>query len=91
GLEEDPRFATNALRVANRVAFRDKVVVALSRWDRSELLLALEKATVPAGPINSVDQVFADPQVVARGMQVMENGIPAIRTPIRLSDTPLRR
>jgi crotonobetainyl-CoA:carnitine CoA-transferase CaiB-like acyl-CoA transferase len=54
-------------------------------------LLALEKATVPAGPINSVDQVFADPQVVARGMQVMENGIPAIRTPIRLSETPLRR
>ena len=91
GLEEDPRFATNALRVANRAALRDKVVVALSRWDRSELLLALEKATVPAGPINSVDQVFADPQVVARGMQVMENGIPAIRTPIRLSDTPLRR
>jgi len=91
GLEEHPRFATNALRVANRVALRDKVVVALSRWDRSELLLALEKATVPAGPINSVDQVFADPQVVARGMQVMENGIPAIRTPIRLSETPLRR
>ena len=91
GLEEDPRFATNAQRVANRVALRDKVVVALSRWDRSELLLALEKATVPAGPINSVDQVFADPQVVARGMQVMENGIPAIRTPIRLSETPLRR
>ena len=91
GLEEDPRFATNALRVANRVPLRDKVVVALSRWDRSELLLALEKATVPAGPINSVDQVLADPQVVARGMQVMENGIPAIRTPIRLSETPLRR
>ncbi|WP_226625686.1 CaiB/BaiF CoA transferase family protein [Alloyangia pacifica] len=88
-LAEDARFATNEARVAHRELLRPALVAALARWDRAELLAALEKATVPAGPINSVDQVFENPQVIARGMKVEAGGVPGIRTPIRLSETPL--
>lgn len=84
-----PDFATNEARVANRARLRLALGEALAKWPRDRLLKALEAATVPAGPINAVDQVFADPQVRSRGMRVEADGIPVIRTPIRLSDTPL--
>jgi crotonobetainyl-CoA:carnitine CoA-transferase CaiB-like acyl-CoA transferase len=53
----------------------------------------LEEAGVPCGPINSIDQVFADPQVGARGMKLeMAHGtgatVPLVASPLRLSDTP---
>ncbi|TMV90684.1 CoA transferase [Thioclava sp. BHET1] len=88
-LANDPDFATNEARVAHRDRLRPMLSAVLARWSRDALLGALEAATVPAGPINSVDQVFADPQVQARGMVTSAGGIPGIRTPIRLSDTPL--
>ena len=88
-LAANPDFATNEARVANRAAMRETLLPTLAQWPRADLLAALEKATVPAGPINSVDQVFADPQVEARGMRIEAEGIPGIRTPIRFSDTPL--
>jgi crotonobetainyl-CoA:carnitine CoA-transferase CaiB-like acyl-CoA transferase len=63
---------------------------------REELLAALEVQGVPAGPINDVGQVFADPQVIARGMKIdlpdiAANGgsIPGVRTPIRFSGSTL--
>ena len=89
GLVGDPRFATNEARVANRVVLRESLVAALITWDRAELLAAFEAATVPAGPINTLDQVFADPQVIARGMQIDSEGVPGLRLPIRLSESPL--
>ncbi|KFE33935.1 L-carnitine dehydratase/bile acid-inducible protein F [Thioclava atlantica] len=88
-LAEQAEFATNEARVAHREALRTVLLPALAQWPRAELLAALEADTVPAGPINSLDQVFADPQVRARGMAVESEGIPGIRTPIRFSDTPL--
>jgi len=44
---------------------------------------------VPAGPINSVADVFADPQIIARGMRIDPDGVPGVRSPISLSASPL--
>ena len=56
---------------------------------KAELLAACEAQGVPAGPINDMAEVFADPQVVARGMQIAPGGVPGVRTPIRFSDADL--
>jgi crotonobetainyl-CoA:carnitine CoA-transferase CaiB-like acyl-CoA transferase len=58
-------------------------------WKRDDLLAALEKAGVPAGPINTVEDVFDDLQFIHRGMKITPDGVPGIRTPIRFSETPL--
>ncbi len=89
-LGSDPRFATNDARVANRQSLTEALGAALAGWERDALLAALEAATVPAGPINRVDQVFDDPQVIARGLRIDPEGVPGLRSPIRLSESPLR-
>jgi crotonobetainyl-CoA:carnitine CoA-transferase CaiB-like acyl-CoA transferase len=85
----DPRFKTNADRVENREALAMPLSELTQRMTRGELLTALEAKGVPAGPINSVADVFADPQVRYREMRVSlpvpeaEGGsIPGVRTPI---------
>ena len=93
-LADDPRYATNEARVANR---RELIAVLAGRIAgeaRAGLLQRLEAAGVPAGPINSVAEVFADPQVVARGLRVdlpRPDGapVPSVRTPIVMSGSPL--
>ena len=95
-LTADPRFATNAARVGHRQALIAILEAALAEHERDELLDQLEKRGVPAGPINGLDQVFADTQVLHRGMQLElasashEGGhVPGVRTPIRFSDAEL--
>ncbi len=88
-MAEDPRFATNADRVANRAALTALIGAKTAAWTRDGLLAALETAGVPAGPINTVADVFADRQVIARGMQIAPDGVPGLRTPITLSDASL--
>jgi crotonobetainyl-CoA:carnitine CoA-transferase CaiB-like acyl-CoA transferase len=90
-LPDDPRFRTNAGRVENRAAFVALVEAATQKFSSAELLAALEKAVVPAGPINSVAEVFADPQVIARGLRidlpasgVAGGTVPSVRAPIML-------
>ncbi len=83
---DDPRFATNASRIANRGAMTAMLEDATRQWRRDDLLAALEKAVVPAGPINSVADVFADPQFAHRAMRIENDGIPGVRTPIRFDD-----
>ena len=82
GLPEDPAFATNADRVRNRAALDALLSPALALRRRDELLAAFAAAGIPAGPINDVGQVFADPQVVARGLQIAPGGIPGVASPI---------
>jgi crotonobetainyl-CoA:carnitine CoA-transferase CaiB-like acyl-CoA transferase len=89
GLADDVRFSSNAQRVANRVAFIELLEEACRKFSAAALLAALEKAHVPAGPINSVAQVFADRQVIARGLRIdlpaksaAGGTIPSVRTPI---------
>ncbi|MBS3649148.1 CoA transferase [Pseudaminobacter sp. 19-2017] len=97
GLDElgkNPDFATNAARVANRVALREAMLAKLAGWQKSELLAALEKEGVPASPINTIAEMFDDPQAKARGMRLdledrIGNVLPSVRSPIVLSETPL--
>ena len=88
-LSGDERFKTNAARVAHRAVLSDTMEAKTRGWQRDDLLAALEKAGVPAGPINTVADVFADPQFAHRGMKIEPDGVPGIRTPIRFSETPL--
>jgi crotonobetainyl-CoA:carnitine CoA-transferase CaiB-like acyl-CoA transferase len=84
GLEElarDQRFRTNPGRVVNRAALLPVLQEAIRRRSRQEFSDALEAAGIPAGPINPVDAVFDDPQVVARGMQ-LAGEIPGLASPI---------
>jgi crotonobetainyl-CoA:carnitine CoA-transferase CaiB-like acyl-CoA transferase len=93
-LPDDPRFRSNADRVAHRGELTAALAPALSQREKEELLTAFATAGVPAGPINTVAGVFADPQVVARGMQLNVGGVPAVASPIvidgkrQVSDRP---
>ncbi|MGH6760250.1 MAG: CaiB/BaiF CoA transferase family protein [Phyllobacterium sp.] len=88
-MADDERFATNATRVANREPLSVQITEKTLQWQRDDLLAALEKQGVPAGPINTVADVFADPQFVERGMRIDPQGIPGVRTPIRMSGADL--
>jgi crotonobetainyl-CoA:carnitine CoA-transferase CaiB-like acyl-CoA transferase len=81
-LGDDLRFATNPARVVNRAALIPLLDAAIRQWTKAELYEALEAAGVPAGPINAVDEVFADPQVIARGMRIEREGLPGLASPI---------
>ncbi|KRB33080.1 CoA-transferase [Mesorhizobium sp. Root695] len=97
GLDElstNPDFATNPARVANRVKLREHMIEALKVFDRDPLLAKLEAAGVPASPINTIGQMFADPQTIARGMRLdLDDGhgnlLPSVRAPMVMSGTPL--
>ena len=82
-------FATNADRIANRVEMTRRITEATTRWSKADLLTACEAAGVPAGPINSLDEVFTDPQVQARGMQIAPGGLPGLRSPMTFSEADL--
>ena len=94
-LPDDERYASNAARVANRTSLTDRISAATAEWRRDELLAEFEKANVPAGPINTVAEAFADPQVRARAMQIAMTReadgavLPGVRTPLRFSDADL--
>lgn len=89
-LASDSRFVTNSLRVANRDALTALLEERTKQWLRDDLLSALAKAGVPAGPINTVEDVFSDPQFIARQMRIDPDGVPGLRTPIRFSDAELK-
>jgi crotonobetainyl-CoA:carnitine CoA-transferase CaiB-like acyl-CoA transferase len=95
-LATDPRFLTNADRVGNRQTLIEAISLALRDFTRSDLFAALEARGVPSGPINSIAEAFADPQVLARRVRVdlpasdaPDDLIPSIRTPIVFSDADL--
>ena len=88
-LAVDPRFATNPGRVTNRVEMDRELKAKTSLWKRDDLLAALESVVVPAGPINTIADLFADPQFKARGMRIEPQGTPGVRSPIVMSESPL--
>jgi len=89
GLAADPRFASNQLRVANRGELTPMLAAALAQWGQADLLAALEAATVPAGPINTIGQAFDDPQIQHRQMQIAPEGVPGVRGPWVFSEAEL--
>ncbi|MEX1057177.1 MAG: CaiB/BaiF CoA-transferase family protein [Natronospirillum sp.] len=84
-LGADERFQTNAGRVNHRPELLRELEPELRRWTKSNLLAALETAGIPGGPINAIDEVFADPQVQARGLRIAPDGVPGVRSPWRFS------
>lgn len=84
-----PDYATNADRIQNRAALTAALQAVTRGWSRDDLLAALEAQGVPAGPINDMADVFADPQVIARGMQIAPDGVPGVRLPVVFSDAEL--
>jgi crotonobetainyl-CoA:carnitine CoA-transferase CaiB-like acyl-CoA transferase len=91
---DDARFATNAARVRNRGTLVPLIDAVMRTRTQRGWLAALEAAGIPCGPINRLDQVFADPHVVARGMRVdlphpLAGTVPQVRAPLVLSKTPL--
>ncbi|SPH22992.1 Acetyl-CoA:oxalate CoA-transferase [Ascidiaceihabitans donghaensis] len=85
----DRKFLKNADRIANRDEMTKLLTAATVLRDRDDLLAACEAEGVPAGPINDMADVMADPQVKAREIQIALDGVPGIRTPIRFSDAEL--
>ena len=93
-LGEDPRFATNRQRVENRAGLIPLLQPAMTARTTAQWVAALEAAAIPCGPINTLDQVFADPQVAARGLRIeltRDDGsvVPGVANPIRFSETPV--
>ncbi|MEN5240010.1 MULTISPECIES: CaiB/BaiF CoA transferase family protein [Pseudomonas] len=91
---DDPRFATNKQRVANRAELIPLIRQATVFKTTAEWVSELEKAGVPCGPINDLAQMFQDPQVLARGLAVniphpLAGNVPQVASPIRLSETPV--
>jgi crotonobetainyl-CoA:carnitine CoA-transferase CaiB-like acyl-CoA transferase len=81
GLAKDERFRTNPARVVNRADLIPLLEQAMRGRRRQQLSDALEAAGIPAGPINAVDAVFADPQVVHRGLRI-DGDSPGLASPI---------
>ncbi|UVE17971.1 CoA transferase [Pseudomonas sp. LS44] len=93
-LAADSRFSSNAARVANRAELIPLIRQATVFKTTAEWIATLEQAGVPCGPINDLAQVFADPQVQARGMRLdlphpLAGTVPQVASPIRLSATPV--
>lgn len=88
-LLDDKRFATNESRLAHRKELDALIATETARFDKEGLLAACKAAGVPAGPINDLEAVFADPQVQARGMRVDLAGIPGVRSPFHFSDAEM--
>lgn len=84
-IAQQPAYATNA----NRVRYREELVPLLediiARRPLDAWLEELTAAGVPASPINTLDRVFNDPQVKARGMEIALDGLPLVASPIKLS------
>lgn len=94
GLPGDDRFRDNASRVAHREALAELLSARTRLRARAELLAVFEAAGVPAGPINRLDEVFADPQVEARRLHLTlqrdGHAVPGLRTPICFSGAALQ-
>ncbi|AKU10090.1 L-carnitine dehydratase/bile acid-inducible protein F [Azoarcus sp. CIB] len=92
-LAGDPRFATNAERVRHRATLIPLLKQLTVLRSTAEWIAALESLAVPCGPINTLADVFADPQVHARGLKVtiphpVAGTVPLVANPMKLSATP---
>lgn len=93
-LADDPRFRTNSSRVVHREELIPVLDERMRQRSRDDWLHALEQAGVPAGPINTLEQVYQDPQIRARGMlqslqHPLAGSVPAVASPLNLSASPV--
>ncbi|MEQ8482236.1 MAG: CaiB/BaiF CoA-transferase family protein [Hoeflea sp.] len=90
----DPDFQTNPSRVAHRDRLREEIIAAMRSWTKADMLAACENNAVPAGPINTIAEMFADPQAISRELRMdlsdsAGTDIPSVRAPILLPASPL--
>ncbi|MBX9616775.1 MAG: CoA transferase [Caulobacteraceae bacterium] len=94
-LAGDDRFATNAGRIVHRAEVTGTLAALTAGWTMAGLMAQLEAAGVPCGPVNTVDQVFAEPQAIHRGLEVeqaradLSGPVRTVASPIRMSATPV--
>jgi crotonobetainyl-CoA:carnitine CoA-transferase CaiB-like acyl-CoA transferase len=95
-LAQVPDYKDNAGRVTHRERLIARLSELTKKFPRDELLDKLEAVQVPSGPINNLEQVFADPQIVSRGMRLdlpsesaTGGTIPGVRTPVVLGGEPM--
>jgi crotonobetainyl-CoA:carnitine CoA-transferase CaiB-like acyl-CoA transferase len=96
GLAKDPAYLTNADRLGRRAELVGKLSALTRKMSQADMLAGLEAVGVPSGPINQLDQVFSDAQVIHRGMKLSlasdeakAGAIPGVRTPIILDAEPM--
>lgn len=97
GVADDPDYATNVARVKNRDRLIEKISEALRQQTRDHWISVFEKVGVPCGPVNTLEQVFADPQIrhrqaeVALDHPIAQSGkVSVIANPLKLSATPVQ-
>jgi crotonobetainyl-CoA:carnitine CoA-transferase CaiB-like acyl-CoA transferase len=93
-LARDPRFESNVARVENRAELVPILEARMAERTSAEWSVMLEEAGLPSGPINNLEQVFADPQVLARGMRVeldhpLAGTVALVGSPLKLSASPV--
>ena len=91
---DDPRFTDNAARLENRQACVEAIAPAMRQKTTGEWIATLEPLGMPCGPINRLDQVYADPQVQHRGLKIevphpLSGSVPLVANPIKYSRTPV--
>ena len=96
-LADDPSFSTNEARVKNRLALHEIMEPVLAGKSMQEWLSGLEENGVPCGPVNTIEQVFQDPQVAHRGMRIEmdhplagDGKVPLVGNPVKFSETPVQ-
>lgn len=89
-LAADPDYLHNADRIAHRDALSDLITAQTQRFTKVDLLQHCEDNGIPAGPINTLQEVFDDPQVVARNLRIDLDGVPSVRAPFVFSDAELK-
>ncbi|WP_309628377.1 CaiB/BaiF CoA-transferase family protein [Brevundimonas sp.] len=95
-LAGDARFVTNAGRIENRAEVVAAISAITGGWTMGGLMARLEAAGVPCGPVNTIDQVFDEPQAKHRGLEIelarddLSAPTRSVASPIRLSETPVR-
>jgi crotonobetainyl-CoA:carnitine CoA-transferase CaiB-like acyl-CoA transferase len=80
------KFSTNPARLKNRDELLNLIEKNTRNFSSLTLLSECEKFGVPAGPINTLEEVFNDPQILHRGMKVDLRGVPSVKNPITFSD-----
>jgi len=85
---EDAKFSSNAARIAHRGEMTERLTTRTMSFSKADLLAACEDRGIPAGPINDMAEVFADPQVKFRGLAGEIGGVPTVRSPMVFSKTP---
>lgn len=88
-LATQEEYFTNPLRVQNREALVPILQAETIKFTKADLLAACDANTVPAGPINNLKELFEDPHIQSRGMQIELDGLPAVRSPMRFSRSEL--